>query len=89
MHHGKKLNNKTLVVKYAESGLATPHGTPSSNVYIKGLPFSMTDEQLYTLFSPYGTIIKHKVLKDLNSGYEKFEFVHFPPALETFTQNFY
>ena len=28
----------------------------------------MTEDQLYSLFSPYGTISSHKILRDLTSG---------------------
>ena len=38
----------------------------------------MTEDELYSLFSPYGTIIKHKVLKDLGNGTSKGQaFVQF------------
>eukprot|EP00027_Filamoeba_sp_ATCC50430_P017596 CAMPEP_0168564854 /NCGR_PEP_ID=MMETSP0413-20121227/13483_1 /TAXON_ID=136452 /ORGANISM="Filamoeba nolandi, Strain NC-AS-23-1" /LENGTH=404 /DNA_ID=CAMNT_0008596585 /DNA_START=39 /DNA_END=1253 /DNA_ORIENTATION=+ len=72
--NGEALGGKNLVVQYAESkGTTTPSsttqlGTPSNNLYIKGIPLNMTEDQLYSLFSPYGTITSHKILRDLQSG---------------------
>jgi len=69
--NGKKLGSKTLVVKYADNPVgttSTPYGTPSPNVYIKGLPTSINEEQLKSLFSPYGKIESYKILIDIQTG---------------------
>lgn len=68
--NGVRSGNKFLIVKLAESkGEGFPaQRTPSTNLYVKGLPPGMTDEQLHTLFKPYGTIMQHKLLKDALTG---------------------
>eukprot|EP00416_Gambierdiscus_australes_P034179 CAMPEP_0171107062 /NCGR_PEP_ID=MMETSP0766_2-20121228/66070_1 /TAXON_ID=439317 /ORGANISM="Gambierdiscus australes, Strain CAWD 149" /LENGTH=345 /DNA_ID=CAMNT_0011568287 /DNA_START=52 /DNA_END=1089 /DNA_ORIENTATION=- len=37
--------------------------TPGDQVYIKGLPLDFTDDQLLEVFSAYGQVVWHKVLK--------------------------
>ncbi len=79
--NGKKVGAKTLVVKYADNPVGTsttPHGTPSPNLYIKGLPASINEDQLKSLFSPYGKIENYKILIDLQTGTSKGQaFVQF------------
>lgn len=62
--NGYKYGTKTLVVKYANATNTTALGTPSSNVYVKGIPLVMSNEQLQQLFSPYGHIADCKILLD-------------------------
>jgi ELAV like protein 2/3/4 len=69
--NGHKLKNKTLVVKPANATNQSSVGTPSNNVYIKGIPQVMTTEQLQSLFSPYGTIAECKILLDPVSHFSR------------------
>jgi len=72
----QELKGKKLVVKFAESE-GTPLGTPNTNLFVKGLPLSMTEDQLYSLFSSYGTIINHKIMEG-NGGISRGQgFVRF------------
>ena len=46
------------------------------NIYVGNLSWSMTDEDLNTLFSEYGTVTSAKILKDKMNGRSKgFGFV--------------
>jgi len=46
------------------------------NIYVGNLSWSMTDEDLNSLFAPYGTVSSAKILKDKMSGRSKgFGFV--------------
>jgi RNA recognition motif-containing protein len=46
------------------------------NIYVGNLSWSMTDEDLSSLFSQYGTVISAKILKDKMNGRSKgFGFV--------------
>ena len=46
------------------------------NIYVGNLSWSMTDEDLSTLFSEYGTVTSAKILKDKMNGRSKgFGFV--------------
>src|SRR5690606_41443486 len=46
------------------------------NIYVGNLSWSMTDEDLNTLFSEYGTVTSAKILKEKNTGRSKgFGFV--------------
>jgi hypothetical protein len=50
--NGKRIEHKTLIVKYANTDDVTSMGTASTNLYIKGLPSSFGDDQLRQLFEP-------------------------------------
>ncbi len=46
------------------------------NIYVGNLSWSMTDDDLSNLFSPYGTISSAKILREKNTGRSKgFGFV--------------
>lgn len=46
------------------------------NIYVGNLSWSMSDEDLNSLFTPYGTVASAKILKDKMSGRSKgFGFV--------------
>lgn len=46
------------------------------NIYVGNLSWSMTDEDLNSLFSPYGTVSSAKILREKNTGRSKgFGFV--------------
>jgi len=76
--NGKKLEHKTLIVKYANTEDTTSMGTPSNNLYIKGLPPNFGDQQLKQLFERYGTIQDCRVLVDMVTGVSRgIAFVRF------------
>lgn len=62
-HYGGGHNNHQQQQQQQGDG----SGTPSTNLYVKGLPYSMDDDQIRNLFSPYGTIVHVKLLKDLQT----------------------
>ncbi len=46
------------------------------NIYVGNLPFRTTDDDLRTLFQPYGTVTSAKVISDRDTGRSKgFGFV--------------
>ena len=48
----------------------------STKIYVGGLPFSATDEDLTDLFAPYGTIVSARVVTDRSTGQSRgFGFV--------------
>lgn len=48
----------------------------ASKLYVGGLPYSMTDEELEGVFTPHGTVESAKVITDRDSGRSKgFGFV--------------
>eukprot|EP00033_Pygsuia_biforma_P003266 GCRY01003579.1.p1 GENE.GCRY01003579.1~~GCRY01003579.1.p1 ORF type:complete len:465 (+),score=107.71 GCRY01003579.1:176-1570(+) len=54
-----------------------------NNIFVKFLPFSVDDEALKTLFSPYGTITEHKVIKNHITGQSRgYGFVRFETVEE-------
>eukprot|EP01132_Coremiostelium_polycephalum_P006808 gene6808-8447_t len=65
--NGAKIEKKTLLVRYAtvNSQNEDESTVASNNVYIKGLPLHMTQDQLVSLFSKYGTILESKLLLDI------------------------
>lgn len=65
--NGLRLEHKTLIVKYANTPDTTSVGTPSNNVYIKGLPANFTSNDLRTLFERYGEIEDCRVLVDMTT----------------------
>lgn len=53
--------------------------TMSTRIYVGGLPFSTTDQELNTLFSAYGEIAEATVAMDRTTGQSKgFGFVEMP-----------
>eukprot|EP01111_Echinosteliopsis_oligospora_P001245 TRINITY_DN1182_c0_g1_i2.p1 TRINITY_DN1182_c0_g1~~TRINITY_DN1182_c0_g1_i2.p1 ORF type:complete len:563 (-),score=136.65 TRINITY_DN1182_c0_g1_i2:135-1823(-) len=60
--NGSEMNGKTLVVKQANDD--ANGGTPSNNVYLKGLPITVTVEQLTEVFSHFGPITECRILTD-------------------------
>lgn len=70
--NGYKIDNKSLVVKYANSTTVTiPKGTPSNNLYIKGIPLAIEEEYLVQIFSAHGQVVDVKILYDQNTGVSK------------------
>jgi len=80
--NGRKLpSGHTLLVKYAIDNTAnkpnfTPFaapveegpGTPSANIYVKGIPEHMTDKDITEFFGAYGKILDHRILRDIYTG---------------------
>ncbi len=53
------------------------------NIYVGNLPYTVSDEDLNTLFAEYGEIETAKVIKDRYSGQSKgFGFVEMPSNSE-------
>ncbi|CAG9792297.1 unnamed protein product [Diatraea saccharalis] len=62
--NGLRLQNKTIKVSYARPSSEAIKG---ANLYVSGLPKTMTQTELERLFSPYGRIITSRILCE-NSG---------------------
>jgi len=71
---GKEMNGKTIKVSYARQ--SSPE-IKNSNVYIGGLPKWVTEEKLMSLFSPFGSILSHKVLTNPDGTSRGAGFVRF------------
>ncbi len=55
----------------------------SSKIYVGGLPYSATDQQLNDLFAPHGTVDSARVITDKFTGQSKgFGFVEMSSAEE-------
>lgn len=59
--NGLRLQNKTIKVSYARPSSEAIKG---ANLYVSGLPKSMTQQDLENLFSPFGRIITSRILCD-------------------------
>ena len=58
----------------------------SKRIYVGGLPFSTTDDQLNSVFAPHGTVASAKVITDKFSGQSRgFGFVEMPDDGEAMT----
>uniref|UniRef100_A0A182N5W8 Protein elav n=1 Tax=Anopheles dirus TaxID=7168 RepID=A0A182N5W8_9DIPT len=57
--NGLRLQNKVLKVSFARP---SSEGIKGANLYISGLPKTITQEELETIFRPYGEIITSRVL---------------------------
>lgn len=78
--NGLRLQNKTIKVSYARPGSEAIKG---ANLYVSGLPKSMTQQDLEGLFSPYGGIITSRILCDNITGLSKgVGFVRFDQRVE-------
>ncbi|RYR36646.1 hypothetical protein Ahy_A09g041606 isoform B [Arachis hypogaea] len=81
----KQLNGMLINDKQVFVGLfvrrqerAQTNGSPKfTNVYVKNLSETQTDDNLKQLFSPYGTITSATVMKDMNGKSRCFGFVNF------------
>ncbi|KAF8112763.1 hypothetical protein N665_0062s0106 [Sinapis alba] len=63
----KKSERETeLKVRYEQSVREAADKFQSSNLYVKNLDDSISDEKLKELFTPYGTVTSCKVMKDPN-----------------------
>lgn len=59
--NGFEMQGKTIKVSYARK--STPE-IQNANVYVAGLPQWVTEDELQSLFAPFGTILSQKVLKN-------------------------
>lgn len=59
--NGLRLQNKTIKVSFARPSSDAIKG---ANLYISGLPKSMTQQDLEVIFSPFGTIITSRILQN-------------------------
>jgi len=66
--NGLRLLNKTIKVSYARPSSESIKG---ANLYIKGLPASLTEMELEQLFAQSGQIINCRILKDPTTGLSK------------------
>eukprot|EP00002_Diphylleia_rotans_P026133 TRINITY_DN519_c0_g2_i1.p1 TRINITY_DN519_c0_g2~~TRINITY_DN519_c0_g2_i1.p1 ORF type:complete len:602 (-),score=117.51 TRINITY_DN519_c0_g2_i1:1811-3616(-) len=75
---GAQVGNKTLLCKLSNSS-ANQAASLSSNLYIKPLLPSTSEDDLYQLFAPFGRIIECKVMVDIHTGKSKqVGFVRYP-----------
>jgi len=79
---GTKMEGKTLKVSYARQ--SSPD-IKNSNVYVAGLPDHVSENDLYTLFTPFGKIITHKLLTNSDKTSKGVGFVRY--SLKSEAQN--
>ncbi|XP_076669011.1 ELAV-like protein 2 isoform X7 [Andrena cerasifolii] len=78
--NGLRLQNKTIKVSYARPSSEAIKG---ANLYVSGLPKSMTQQDLENLFSPFGRIITSRILCDNITGLSKgVGFIRFDQRVE-------
>ena len=65
--NGLQLQNKRIKVAYSRKG----EKIKGANLYIRGLPKTMTQDQLSQLFNEYGKVINARVLVEPTSGLGK------------------
>ena len=73
---GTEILGKTLKVSLAVKPDATTEAK-NANVYIAGLPPTVTDNDLLSYFSPYGSVLSHKLLTHPNGTSRGAGFVRF------------
>ncbi|KAI1703605.1 RNA recognition motif domain-containing protein [Ditylenchus destructor] len=66
--NGLRLQNKTIKVSYARPSSETIKG---ANLYVSGLPKTLTQQELEGLFRPFGAIITSRILSDNVTGLSK------------------
>ncbi|MFH4977737.1 hypothetical protein AB6A40_004446 [Gnathostoma spinigerum] len=66
--NGLRLQNKTIKVSFARPSSESIKG---ANLYVSGLPKSMTQPELEALFRPFGQIITSRILSDNITGLSK------------------
>lgn len=59
--NGLRLQNKTIKVSFARPSSDAIKG---ANLYVSGLPKSMTQQELEAIFAPFGTIITSRILQN-------------------------
>lgn len=76
--NGLRLQNKTIKLSYARPSSESIKG---ANLYISGLPKTLTQTDLEAMFSPYGRIITSRVLANNNILGELWVFVLFRSSI--------
>jgi len=71
---GMQVNEKKLKVSHARQ--SSPD-IKQSNVYVAGLPSWVTEEKLLSLFSPFGSVLTHKVLTNADNTSRGVGFVRY------------
>lgn len=66
--NGFQLQNKKIKVAYSRPG---GEEIKNANLYIRGIPKNMTDEEFENLMAPYGEIIQCRLLKEATGGRNK------------------
>lgn len=79
---GLQMKEKKLKVSYARQ--SSPE-IKNSNVYVAGLPVTLTEDQLFQLFCPFGNIMTHKLLVNPDNTSRGVGFVRY--ALKSEAQN--
>lgn len=78
--NGLRLQTKTIKVSYARPSSASIR---DANLYISGLPKTMTQKELEQLFSQYGRIITSRILVDQATGVSRgVGFIRFDRRVE-------
>nr|ABO93208.1 Elav [Platynereis dumerilii] len=78
--NGLRLQNKTIKVSYARPSSESIKG---ANLYLSGLPKSMSEPELRSLFSSCGSIINCRILCDNTTGLSKgVGFIRFDQRVE-------
>ncbi|MED6118242.1 hypothetical protein PIB30_000868 [Stylosanthes scabra] len=78
--NGMLINDKQVFVGLfvrRQERARTNESPKFTNVYVKNLHETQTDDELKQLFSPYGTITSATVMKDMNGKSRCFGFVNF------------
>ncbi|CAJ1976880.1 unnamed protein product [Sphenostylis stenocarpa] len=76
--NGMLINDKQVYVGFFVRRQARTNGSPKfTNVYVKNLSETFTDEDLTKLFGSYGTITSATIMKDVNGKSRCFGFVNF------------
>lgn len=79
---GTKMDGKILKVSYARQ--SSPD-IKNSNVYVAGLPDHISEDDLFTMFTPFGKIITHKLLVNPDRSSKGVGFVRY--SLKSEAQN--
>ena len=69
--HNAEVEGRKLLVKFADSDAehkSNVEATPSDNIYVKGLPPTMSEEALHSLFSTYGNVTQLKIISRPATG---------------------
>ncbi|XP_053326165.1 ELAV-like protein 4 isoform X4 [Spea bombifrons] len=78
--NGLRLQTKTIKVSYARPSSASIR---DANLYVSGLPKTMTQKELEQLFSQYGRIITSRILVDQVTGVSRgVGFIRFDKRIE-------
>ncbi|KAK2955301.1 putative Sex-lethal like protein [Blattamonas nauphoetae] len=62
--NGTVLEGQTLEIKYSNKGKDESIFPPDRNLYLKPLPFDLTEKELHKLFIPFGKITDYRILSD-------------------------